>query len=84
MIKFIKLNALIPADDCYDEQNRRYVNSTILRRDSIIGVSVSHAGYVYIRLMTGEDLRVEVNNSLCENTEDYSDVLLHRLTALSN
>ena len=43
---YIKLNAIVPADDCYDDNNRNYVNSTILRSDSILGASVSRNGYV--------------------------------------
>ena len=84
MTKFIKLNALIPADDCYEEADRRYVDSTLIRLDSIIGLSVSHIGYVYIRLISGDDLRVEVHNSLSKNAEDYVNILQRRLIDASS
>ena len=81
---YIKLNAIVPADDCYDDNNRNYVNSTILRSDSILGASVSRNGYVYLRITSGDDLRVEVHNSLCENAEDYSNIIMRRLVEVSN
>ncbi len=80
---YIKMNVIVHTEECYDDNNRRYVNSTVLRLDSIIGLSVGH-GYVYVRLISGEDLRVEVSNSLCSNSEEYSDILLHRLSAVSS
>ena len=79
---FIRLSQIVHQDDCYEEDDRRHVESTIIRFESITSLSVG-SGYVWIQLGDSHE-RVEINRSLWENSADYTNILMRRLTEISS
>ena len=78
---FIRLSSIVLPDDCFGEDDREYVSSTIIRLEAVDGVRVTH-GYVHIQVGV-KDYSVEISRSLWENSEDYTEIILNRLSRLS-